>query len=205
MLTILEESSCSPEELGKRIGVSGMTLRRWLKKPGGTKVPKVYVPAIRDACLEMAAEGRLDPEGPVVRMLLSEAPPGEYHVALKNLGLRQGFALAPSGSEDQILTGLAQIGQQTEKQAEVEGHSDRVLWFKNLGEEWSDRISFLWKVIRSKKLASPDKVVAYGALFYLLTPLDFIPDHIPFFGFLDDLGVLGIAVAYYSKRMGNVI
>ncbi|EQD76717.1 protein containing DUF1232, partial [mine drainage metagenome] len=34
----------------------------------------------------------------------------------------------------------------------------------------------------------------------LLTPIDFIPDHIPFFGMLDDFWVLGVAAAYYANK-----
>jgi uncharacterized membrane protein YkvA (DUF1232 family) len=44
-----------------------------------------------------------------------------------------------------------------------------------------------------------DKFIAYGALFYLLTPIDFIPDNIPFLGFFDDFAILGFAATYYMK------
>ncbi len=201
----MKATGYSPEELGEAIGVSGMTLRRWLKKPKQTPVPRVYIPAIRDACYRLIAEGRLDPGLPVVRTLLSEAPSSEYQAALQNLGLQHGFELDRTGSRDQILAGLFQIGSQPEKQSDVEQNSEKVLSFKKLGDEWSGRIATLWKVIRSKKLGSPDKLVAYGALFYLLTPIDFIPDQIPFFGLLDDFAVLGIAVAYYTSRFGRVL
>jgi uncharacterized membrane protein YkvA (DUF1232 family) len=200
---LLKETAYSPEDLGKVIGVSGMTLRRWLKKPPQAAVPRVYIPAIRDACYKLIAEGRLNPDLPAIRTILSELPSGEYQAALRNLGLRHGFEIDRAGSEDQILTGLFQIGSQAEKQTEVEENSGKVFSFKKLGDEWSGRITTLWRVIHSKDLAFPDKVVAYGALFYLLTPIDFIPDHIPFFGLLDDFGVLGIAVAYYAKRFGG--
>lgn len=56
------------------------------------------------------------------------------------------------------------------------------------------------EVIRSKDLTLADKLVAYGALFYLITPMDFIPDAIPVVGYLDDFAVLGLALAYYAHR-----
>lgn len=205
MLSLMKATGYSPEELGEAIGVSGMTLRRWLKKPKQARVPRVYIPAVRDACYRFIAEGRLDPGLPVVRAVLSETPSSEYQAALRNLGLQHGFEIDQPGSQDQILAGLFQIGSQTEKRSEVEENSGKVLSFKKLGDEWSGRISALWKIIRSKKLASPDKLVAYGALFYLLTPIDFIPDQIPFFGLLDDFTVLGIAVAYYTSRFGQAL
>ena len=58
----------------------------------------------------------------------------------------------------------------------------------------------LIQVVKSKELTTLDKLVAYGALFYLLTPFDLIPDNIPIFGLIDDYAILGIAIAYYMKR-----
>ncbi len=182
-----------------------MTLRRWLKKPKHTLVPRVYVPAFRDACYRMIAEGRLDPGLPVVQAIVSDSPSSEYQAALRNLGLERGFQIKGSGSLDQVLGGLFQIGSQSEKQSQVEEGSEKVFSFKKLGAEWASRITTLWKIIRSKNLSLPDKLVAYGALFYLLTPIDFIPDQIPFFGMLDDYAVLGIAVAYYTRRFSKIL
>ena len=88
-------------------------------------------------------------------------------------------------------------------QKEVKENKEKVFSFKKLGEEWTSRIGLLWKVVQSKKLTSLDKMIAYGALFYLLTPIDFIPDHIPFFGLLDDFGVLGIAATYYKTKFSE--
>jgi uncharacterized membrane protein YkvA (DUF1232 family) len=200
MLRLLDATGCSPEELGKMIGVSGMTLRRWLRKDAMV-VPSVYVAAIRDTCYRLIAENRLDPGLPVVREILADAPSNEYQAAVQNLGLSKGFEVGEKVSQDRILGCLSQIGSSVEKQKKVKKDSKKVSSFKGLGEEWSERITLLWKVVRSKSLSSPDKLVAYGALFYLLTPIDFIPDHIPFFGMLDDFWVLGIASAYYAKKL----
>ena len=202
ILTLLDATGCSPEELGKMIGVSGMTLRRWLKKDPMV-VPAVYVAAIRDVCYRLIAENRLDPGLPVVKDILAESPSSEYQAAVQNLGLSKGFEIGEKVSQNRILGCLCQIGSYADKQKRVEKDSKEISSFKDLGDEWSERITMLWKVVRSKKLSSPDKLVAYGALFYLLTPIDFIPDHIPFFGMLDDFWVLGIAAAYYAKKFGR--
>ena len=200
VMSILRDTGLSPEEFGKVIGVSGMTVRRWLKKPKRTVVPRVYIPAIRDACYVFISEGRLNANDLSVRTLLSEAPSSEYRAALHNLGLQYGFGVDETTSQDQILVGLSQIGSQTKKRSEVDENRKKLFSYKKFGNEWSERITTLWRVVHSKKLGSLDKVIAYGALFYLLTPIDFIPDHIPFFGLLDDFGALGIAAAYYAKR-----
>ena len=36
---------------------------------------------------------------------------------------------------------------------------------------------------------------------YLISPLDIIPDFIPFAGWLDDIGVAGVALSYVMRRM----
>ncbi len=201
--SLLKAVDYSPEQMGNEIGVSGLTLRRWLRKPDNTPISRLYVPAIRDACYRMIAQGRLDPESPEIQAIFLESTSSECQAAIRNLGLDHGYEVNRPVSQDQILATLTQIGNQPQKQVQVDGSSEQFAFFKEMGREWSERIATLWAVVQSKKLASPDKLVAYGALFYLLTPIDFIPDSIPFFGLLDDFGVLGIAAAYYASRSGG--
>lgn len=201
LLIVLNSTGDSPEEFGRRVGLSGMTIRRWLRKPEGTEVPRVYLPAIREACLSLVGEGRLDPSLPEVQsVLFSMANSAGYQAALWNLGLGESFTEGRPVSRDQILSGLLQIGSQMPKQTDVDAHSSEVSAFKKLGDEWSSRITTLWNIVRSRKLDLPDKFIAYGALFYLLTPVDFIPDNIPFFGLIDDFAILGLAAAYYTRK-----
>ncbi|AFS53921.1 hypothetical protein LptCag_1697 [Leptospirillum ferriphilum] len=198
---MLNRTGDSPEEFGRRIGLSGMTIRRWLRKPEGFRIPRIYLPAMREACLALVAEGRLDPSLPEVQSLLfSASPSAGYRAALRNLGLGENFTQGRPVSRDQILSGLLQIGAQMPKQTDVEGHASEVSAFKKLGDEWSSRITTLWNIVRSRKLDLPDKFIAYGALFYLLTPVDFIPDNIPFFGLIDDFAILGLAASYYTRK-----
>ena len=82
----------------------------------------------------------------------------------------------------------------------VDKQKKKILSFKKLGLEWSERISILTGVIASKKLSALDKFMAYGALFYLVMVFDLIPDTVPVFGMLDDFAILGIAATYYLKR-----
>ena len=92
LLIIMKETGYSPEELGKQIGLSGMTLRRWMKKAEQTPIPQVYVPAIREVCCRFVSEGRLDPAKEEVQSLLvSGLPSGDYSAAIQNLGLGADF------------------------------------------------------------------------------------------------------------------
>ena len=198
----MKETGYSPEELGKQIGLSGMTLRRWMKKRGQTPIPAVYVPAIREACFRLVSEGRLNPSKEEVQALLvSGLPPADFSAAISNLGLNTDFGMDRTLSGDRILTGLVQIGAQSKKQADVEKNSGKVFSFKEMGKDWAERISSLWAIIHSDTLTLPEKFIAYGALFYLLTPIDFIPDTIPFLGLADDFAVLGLAAAYYVRHL----
>ena len=200
LLKILETTGYSPEELGRMIGLSGMTLRRWTKKPLDFPIPPVYVPAIRDTCYRLVSQGLLDPESPHVKaILLSGLSKGEHHAAIVNLGLPSDFDTNPAMNEDRILTSLVVIGAQGKKQSEVESNPEKISRFKAMGAEWTERISTLVSVIRSRKMSLTDKFIAYGALFYLLTPIDFIPDNIPFLGLFDDFAILGFAATYYMK------
>ncbi len=202
LLILLKETGYSPEELGKQIGLSGMTLRRWMKKAEQTSIPVVYVPAIRETCLRLISEGRLNPASEAVQSILASAlPSGDYAAAIQNLGLDAEFGEDRTISGDRILTGLVQIGAQSKKQADVEKNCGKVFSFKDMGKDWSERISALWTIIHSDTVTLPEKFIAYGALFYLLTPIDFIPDTIPFLGLVDDFAVLGLAAAYYARHL----
>ena len=48
----------------------------------------------------------------------------------------------------------------------------------------------LYYLIQSEKVSLKDKAIIIGALGYLISPLDAVPDAIPIAGLSDDLGVL---------------
>jgi len=199
IVELLDEARISPEEFGKAIGVSGMTVRRWLKKPERV-VARVYVPAICEACYVLIAEGRLRVESLAAAALLAHAPTSLYKAALRALSLHEGLNPKPMMSQDEMLVNLSYIGAQAQKQIEVDLSRSEIFSFAKLGGEWSRRIRALWQIVGSKDIDGVEKTVAYGALSYLLSPIDLIPDHIPFFGMLDDFGVLSFALAYYKNR-----
>lgn len=58
----------------------------------------------------------------------------------------------------------------------------------------------LYNTLQSDKVALKDKAIIVGALGYLVSPLDVIPDAIPIVGLGDDLAVL----LYVIGKIGNV-
>ena len=59
----------------------------------------------------------------------------------------------------------------------------------------------LYYSLHSKKVSVKDKAIIIGALGYLISPLDAIPDAIPIVGLGDDMAVL----AYVLKKVWNQI
>lgn len=58
----------------------------------------------------------------------------------------------------------------------------------------------LYYTLQSDKVSIKDKAIIVGALGYLISPLDVVPDAIPIIGLGDDLAVL----LYVLNKMGNV-
>ena len=65
---------------------------------------------------------------------------------------------------------------------------------------WDD-IQALWAMVKDPTAAWKSKAVAIGALLYLVSPIDLIPDVIPVLGLTDDVGVIAAAVASLSYEL----
>ena len=59
-------------------------------------------------------------------------------------------------------------------------------------------VKLYWRLFRDQRVPLRAKLVLIGAVLYLLDPFDFLPDFLfPFFGVLDDLGVLLLAARWF--------
>ncbi len=67
---------------------------------------------------------------------------------------------------------------------------------------WGD-VQALYRLIKDPNGAWSAKVVAIGALIYLISPIDAIPDITPIVGLLDDVGVLSAAVAMLMSELSK--
>jgi uncharacterized membrane protein YkvA (DUF1232 family) len=204
MFTLMHEAQLSTEQLGKRLGISGMTLRRWRHQAGDRDLPRPYSKALEEVICELAAEGKLNRNSAMVQVAVAETRRAPFAAIAAHLGIPADSLTSGPFSGEKMIESLSQIGESLEHQNEVDQSARRILSIKKWGTEWSQRISSLMKVLKSKDLHAFDKLVAYGALFYLVTPIDLIPDSIPVFGFMDDFVILGFAAAYYSKRFPNL-
>jgi uncharacterized membrane protein YkvA (DUF1232 family) len=200
LFNLIKESGLSPEQLAARLGLSGMTLRRWQEESGEKDLPKMYEWALIQTVYQLISEGHLSVHSTVAKMVFKESSDLSLQAALKNLGLSEDFLNSGNTNSDRLMTGLAQMGTDEKKQSTVNKSKKKILSFKKMGNEWGVRISTLLNVLKSKKLTHFDKLAAYGALFYLITIFDLIPDHIPFFGLLDDFAIMGFVTAYYLRR-----
>ena len=59
----------------------------------------------------------------------------------------------------------------------------------------------MWSYLQSNKVSGFEKTLLAGALLYLITPTDALPDWIPVVGWLDDLGVAALVVAFITHRL----
>ena len=66
-------------------------------------------------------------------------------------------------------------------------------------------LRLLWGLARDPRVAVVDKLLVVGAAIYIVSPIDIIPDFIPFFGQLDDLYLLVIALQRMVSRAGRPV
>lgn len=67
--------------------------------------------------------------------------------------------------------------------------------------ELATRARELWSYFISQKCSATEKLLVLGALVYLISPIDLIPDAIPVVGWLDDLGIAAAVLAFLSGKL----
>ena len=66
-------------------------------------------------------------------------------------------------------------------------------------------VRLLFGLITDPRVALVDKVLVFGAIAYIVTPIDLIPDFIPFIGEVDDVYLLVIALQRLISNAGRLV
>jgi uncharacterized membrane protein YkvA (DUF1232 family) len=66
-------------------------------------------------------------------------------------------------------------------------------------------LRLLFGLITDPRVAMTDKLLVFGAIAYIVTPIDLIPDFIPFIGEVDDIYLLVIALQRLIANAGRPV
>ncbi len=66
---------------------------------------------------------------------------------------------------------------------------------------WPQRVSLVAAVARDPRLTWRVRLAPLLAAAYVASPLDLIPDFVPFFGELDDIAVIGLVLRFMQRSL----
>jgi uncharacterized membrane protein YkvA (DUF1232 family) len=66
-------------------------------------------------------------------------------------------------------------------------------------------LRLLWGLMTDGRVAMLDKLLVAGAIAYIVTPIDLIPDFIPFLGEVDDVYMLVVALRRLLENAGRSV
>lgn len=75
----------------------------------------------------------------------------------------------------------------------------------HIGLELLYKVAQLWCVLQKPEVPAKDKALIMGALGYLISPLDFIPDLTPVLGYSDDLVAITFALLKVQGYMDDEV
>lgn len=98
-----------------------------------------------------------------------------------------------------------------ENKIEIEDYSEGSFWEKlkkyasSIGQELMGKVLQLYYALDSENCSTKHKAIIYGALAYLVSPIDAIPDLTPFLGYTDDMGVIAAALAAVASCIDDEV
>ena len=77
-----------------------------------------------------------------------------------------------------------------------------VQWVEDTeGLEIVQRARQMWSYLHSGRVSGFEKFILGAALLYIVTPTDLLPDWLPVAGWMDDLGMAGLVLAFIAQRL----
>lgn len=61
-------------------------------------------------------------------------------------------------------------------------------------------LRLLFSLLRDSRVSSADKAIVAGTILYVISPIDIIPDFVPFIGLVDDAYLISIALLRLMNR-----
>src|SRR5580698_2913358 len=102
LIAVMEETKLSPEKLASRLGISNLTYRRWLKRPGREDMPKGYERNIAGGVYQLLSEGKLDPDSKIVSHFLENNMPEFFGAAISQFKLPGDLFGATTHHQDKM-------------------------------------------------------------------------------------------------------
>lgn len=66
-------------------------------------------------------------------------------------------------------------------------------------------VRLLYQMLRDRRVRFREKLILIGTILYVLSPLDFVPDLIPFLGHVDDLLLLALIILRFMEQAGRQV
>ena len=116
-------------------------------------------------------------------------------MAVRSQARRSGTRSRSTTSSPSTRTGAAPAGPRTGAKRTV------VYYVKQLPHY----LRLLGGLVTDSRVSMLDKLLVVGAIAYIVTPIDLIPDFIPFFGEIDDLYILILALQRLIANAGRPV
>ena len=121
---------------------------------------------------------------------------------------RNGISEAEAAEQSRKYAGKVSeetVGEMVEKEGKLKGFFRHISVLQKYWKDVCEVFSLLKDWMAGRYPIIPWTVVAtlVGALLYVLSPLDLIPDFIPVVGFTDDAGVFAVALSFAGADLAK--